>query len=186
MRVAKRLFALSALLTVALLFVLPSQAASKKLSAVQNVDLNKYAGKWYEIGRLPNWFERDCASDVTAEYELTADKNVIVKNSCTQKDGKIKIANGFAKTANDSEVTLRVTFAPKALRFLAFVWADYTVISLDKDYQHVLVGEPSRKYLWILSRSKKLDSTTYDALVEKAKTEGFDVSKFIKTPQQAG
>lgn len=183
MKIEKRLFAVSALLAIALLYLLPIQAASKKLNAQKNVDLTKYAGKWYEIARLPNWFERNCSSEVTAEYVLTTDKQITVTNSCKKKDGKIEVARGLANVANDSEVTLRVTFAPKALRFIPFVWANYSVISVDENYKHALVGEPSRKYLWILSRDKNMDSTTYDALVEKAKAEGFDVSKLMKSEQ---
>lgn len=183
MKIEKRLFAVSALLAIALLYALPSQAASKKLNAQKNVDLKKYAGKWYEIARLPNWFERNCSSDVTAEYVLTTDKQITVTNSCKKKDGKIEVARGLANVANDPEVTLRVTFAPKALRFMPFVWANYSVISVDESYKHALVGEPSRKYLWILSRDKNMDSTTYDALVDKAKAEGFDISKLMKSEQ---
>ncbi|MBX3076858.1 lipocalin family protein [Candidatus Obscuribacterales bacterium] len=181
MKVTKIVLAVTALTLLAVVCAQPSRATSTKLTARKDIDLSKYSGKWYEIARLPNWFERKCESDVTAEYEVTSANQIIVRNSCKQKDGKIEVATGLANVATDPEVTLRVTFAPKMLRFIPFVWANYTVISVDENYRHALVGEPSRKYLWILSRDKSVDSTTYDAMVDKAKAEGFDVSKLVKS-----
>jgi apolipoprotein D and lipocalin family protein len=181
MKVSKVSLAVAALTLVAIIMgAQPGGAASKRLTARKDIDLAKYAGKWYEIARLPNWFERNCQSDVTAEYEVTSANEITVKNSCKQKSGKLEVASGSAQIATNPEVTLKVTFAPKMLRFIPIVWANYTVISVDENYKHALVGEPSRKYLWILSRDKNMDSTAYDALVDKAKTEGFDVSKLIK------
>jgi apolipoprotein D and lipocalin family protein len=181
MKLSKKWLALSAILGLILIYGLPSTASSKskKLNAEKNVDLVKYSGKWYEIARLPNWFERNCASDVTAEYELLEGNQIRVKNSCKKTNGKVEVALGTATTATDPEVTLRVTFAPKAVRFLPFVWANYTVVSLDENYKHVLIGEPSRKYLWILSRETPMPRETYNKLLDVAKNEGFNISKLI-------
>lgn len=181
MKLSKSWIALSAILGLLLIYGLPSKASSKskKLNAEKNIDLVKYSGKWYEIARLPNWFERNCASDITAEYELLEDNKIRVQNGCRKTNGKVEVAIGTAVTSSDPEVTLRVTFAPKAVRFLPFVWANYTVVSLDENYKNVLIGEPSRKYLWILSRETPMNRETYNRLLDVARNEGFDLSKLI-------
>ncbi|MDQ3920158.1 MAG: lipocalin family protein, partial [Acidobacteriota bacterium] len=76
---------------------------------------------------------------------------------------------------------LKVRFAPGLLSFLPFVWGDYQIIELAPDYSHALVGEPGRKYLWILSRTPRMDEATYRRLTERAASEGFDVSRLIRT-----
>lgn len=156
-----------------------ASAKGKKLKVDKSLILSKYVGKWYEIARTPNWFERNCASDVCAEYELLSDAQIKVTNSCKKRDGKIQIAQGTAKVSDDPEVSLRVTFAPGFARILPFVWGDYSVISVDENYRHALVGEPSRRYLWILSRDKKMEQGSLDALIKEGKDQGFDVSRLI-------
>jgi apolipoprotein D and lipocalin family protein len=76
-----------------------------------------------------------------------------------------------------------VRFAPGFLSFLPFVWGDYWIVELDRDYQYAMVGEPSRKYLWILSRRPEMDEATYAALTGRARDLGFDVSRLVRTPQ---
>lgn len=167
-----------------LLLMTPGELASpesnsKPLRTVGNVDLNRYRGTWYEIARYPNRFQRDCASDTTAEYTLRKDGKVQVVNSCRQKDGKTKTARGTAKVADKkSNAKLRVTF------FWPF-YGDYWVIGLSPDYRYAIVGEPKRKYLWILSRTPELDEATYRAIVEQIREAGYDPDRLIKTPQSA-
>lgn len=147
------------------------------LRSVSSVDLSRYSGTWYEIARYPNRFQRDCQSDTTAEYTLRKDGKVQVVNSCRQKDGKTKTARGTAKVADKAtNAKLRVTF------FWPF-YGDYWVIGLDPDYRYAIVGEPKRKYLWILSRTPDLDPPTYKAILEQVKTAGYNSEKLIKTHQ---
>lgn len=165
-----------------LLLMTPGELASpesnsKPLRTVGNVNLNRYRGTWYEIARYPNRFQRDCASDTTAEYTLRKDGKVQVVNSCRQKDGKTKTARGTAKVADKkSNAKLRVTF------FWPF-YGDYWVIGLSPDYRYAIVGEPKRKYLWILSRTPEMDEVTYQAIIEQIREAGYDPDKLIKTPQ---
>jgi apolipoprotein D and lipocalin family protein len=152
-------------------------SASSPLRTVASVDLNRYSGKWYEIARYANRFQRDCESDTTAEYTIRKDGKVQVVNSCRKADGKIKTAQGTAKVADKkTNAKLRVTF------FWPF-YGDYWVIGLSPDYRHAIVGEPGRKYLWILSRSPQMGETTYQELLEQVRAAGYDPDKLIKTPQ---
>jgi apolipoprotein D and lipocalin family protein len=78
-----------------------------------------------------------------------------------------------------------VRFAPAALSFLPFVWGDYWILELDRDYRHAVVGDPSRKYLWILSRSPEMDAATYESLAAAAGRLGFDAARLVRTPQSS-
>ncbi|HZQ70776.1 MAG TPA: lipocalin family protein [Terriglobales bacterium] len=147
------------------------------LRTVDSVDLNRYSGTWYEIARYPNRFQRDCQSDTKAEYTLRQDGKVQVVNSCRQKSGKTKTARGTAKVADrTTNAKLRVTF------FWPF-YGDYWVIGLSPDYRYAIVGEPKRKYLWILSRTPEIDETTYQEIVKQVRTVGYDPERLIKTRQ---
>ncbi|HVF68499.1 MAG TPA: lipocalin family protein [Pyrinomonadaceae bacterium] len=153
------------------------------LSVVPFVDLTRYSGRWYEIARLPNRFEEKCAADVTAEYTVLGDSRLKVVNRCRRKDGGASEAEGVAKLADKGGASsrLKVRFAPGFLSFLPVVWGNYQVIELAPDYGHALVGEPGRKYLWILSRTPRMDEETYGRLTERAAAEGFDVTKLVRT-----
>jgi apolipoprotein D and lipocalin family protein len=78
---------------------------------------------------------------------------------------------------------LKVRFAPAWLSWLPQVWGDYWVIDLDDDYQLAAVSEPSREYLWVLSRTPRVDANTYNALLKRLSAQGFDLSKLERSPQ---
>ena len=143
------------------------------------MDYQKYLGKWYEIARLPNSFEKDMCC-VTAEYSLKNEKRIRVLNSGYKKckDGKYKTATGTARVPNALKPgELQVSF------FRPF-WGDYYIIYVDEySYQYALVGSPSREYLWILSRTPVMEEDIYNNLVQQAEKKGFETSKLIKVRQ---
>lgn len=174
--------------TVLTLATFGAAFARTKLAPVQvvsEIDLNRYAGKWYEIARFPNSFQKGCAGDVTANYTLQKNGKVSVENACGTSNGKTKTAKGEARRINSKskEGKLEVRFAPKFLGFLPAVWGDYYVMDLNENYTTSVVGSSGRTYLWILSRTPQMDAATYDSLVEKARAQGFDVKKLVRTPQ---
>jgi len=150
------------------------------LDVVDKVDVQRYLGKWYEIALLPNSFEKGC-NCTTAEYSLIDSTTIRVINSCRKDSvkGKVDQANGKAFVVEGSNnAKLRVQF------FWPFR-GDYWIIDLDKEnYSYAVVGAPNRKYLWILSRTPRMDEIIYNALIEKCKTKGFDISKLEKTKQE--
>lgn len=158
------------------------------LKTVPKVDLQRYSGAWYEIARLPNKFQRDCAGDVTANYSRNLDGTIKVINRC-RETGKAreKEAVGVARVAKEdpgSNAVLEVRFAPALLSFLDGVWGDYRIIALDENYQHAVVGSNDRKYLWVLSRETKMAEETYKRLLADAARQGFDTSQIAKTTHQ--
>ena len=99
---------------------------------VARVDLERYAGTWYEQARLPMYFQRKCVADTTAHYGLNADGTVSVVNRCRREDGGMQEAEGIARTVGGRTSTLEVRFAPAWLSWLPAVWGDYWVIALDE------------------------------------------------------
>ena len=172
-----------ALVVVLLTVLLASGSAeagsptTSPLTTVDSLDLRRYSGTWYEIARYSNRFQRYCESDTTAEYTVRTDGKVQVVNSCRQKDGKTKTARGTARVVDkSSNAKLKVTF------FWPF-YGDYWVIGLSPDYRYAIVGEPKRKYLWILSRTPEMDEGTYKEALEQIRTAGYDPDKLLKTRQ---
>ena len=153
--------------------------STPELKTVPTVDLNRYIGKWYEIARYPNRFEKECASDVTAQYTLRENGKIEVVNSCRRSDGTMKSSKGSAKVADkQTNAKLKVTF------FWPF-YGNYWIIDLDPEYRYAVVSEPGRDYLWILSRTPKLEPVVYDALTAKLRQNGFDPGRLIKPVQNA-
>ncbi|RZI96825.1 MAG: lipocalin [Variovorax sp.] len=155
------------------------------LQVVAPVDLKRYAGLWHEQARLPNRFEDKCTVSVTAEYMPLDDGTVQVRNRCTLADGGVDEAVGSARVVpvagQPGAGRLEVRFAPAWLSWLPLVWGDYWILKLDRDYQVALVGAPNREYLWVLSRTPKLDEATLQEQLEYARSLGFDVDKVVRT-----
>lgn len=156
---------------------------------VAQVDLKRYAGKWYEIARLPMFFQRKCARDVTATYSANPDGSIKVDNQCVQANGDRMRSVGEARSVSASNSKLEVTFLPEWLRWLPVGQGDYWILKLSDDaqsgYQSVLVGSPDRDYLWVLSRAPQMDEKTYLNYVETARKQGYDISQLTRTAQTA-
>ena len=151
-----------------LLLGLFSCHSPKPLATVPNLDLERYSGRWYEIERLPNSFEKGL-SCVQARYSLKADGTIGVENSGYGKDGWEKVSGKALRKDPAKPGEIKVTF------FWPF-YGDYYVIDLDPDYHYALVGSPSRKYLWILAREPQLPEEQIQALKQKAEALGFDTA----------
>lgn len=153
-------------------------------TSVDSVDLSQYAGTWYEIGRLPMYFQRNCDSNVTATYTGSAtDSNITVLNQCSKKDGSAIKAEGIAKPVDSSGSKLKVTFLPSWLRWLPVGKADYWVLARDADYNTALVGTPNKKYLWLLARTPDISQQTYTKYRQIAQEQGYDLKEFKLTTQ---
>jgi len=155
------------------------RTAAPPLEVVDRVDLERYAGRWYEIASFPQRFQRGCVA-TTALYSLRSDGRIRVENECRDRtfDGPVRRAEGVAwVTAEDgSNARLAVQF------FWPFRGA-YWIVELDPDYRYAVVGHPSRDYLWILSRTPALDEATYAGVVARMAARGFDVDRLERTPQ---
>ena len=158
--------------------MLTSIAMSQTLETVPYVDLNKYAGKWYEIASFPQRFQKGCNA-TTAEYKVTDKGFVIVENRCNKDsiNGKPSYIKGKAFVVeNSGNAKLKVQF------FWPFK-GKYWIIDLADDYSYAVVGHPNRNYLWILSRTATMNDAIYQQIVSRIKEKGFDISKLKRTTQ---
>jgi apolipoprotein D and lipocalin family protein len=152
------------------------------LDTVDKVDLHKYLGKWYEIARFEQKFQKGCTA-VTAEYSIKKRGGIKVVNTCRLQspDGELKTAKANAWVKDkETNAKLKVQFFLRGIRLPIFA-GNYWILELGEDYDYALIGDPSREYLWILSRTSKMDEGLYQELVALAKDKHFDVTKLKKT-----
>lgn len=154
------------------------------LVTIPALDVPRYMGTWYEIAKYPNRFQKKCVGNTRADYSAQADGKVRVLNRCTTKEGDVSEAIGEARQIGGStSPKLEVRFAPAWLSFIPLVWGNYWVIDLDPGYQAVAVSEPTREYLWVLSRTPDMPAKAYDELIARLEKKGFNPAKLERTPQ---
>ena len=159
-------------------------AQNKKLvTTVAKVNLERYKGLWYEIAKIPNRFQKKCASGTTAEYTLRTDGKINVLNRCFDKEGKLIEAKGIARVVDsESNAKLKVSFVK--ILGLSLFWGDYWIIGLGKDYEYAIVGVPNRKYGWILSRTPSLSQEKLEEAFNILREQGYNPEEFEMTQQQ--
>jgi len=169
--------ALPILATTGLLLWANKKSHAQKLETVPFVDLEKYAGTWYEIAAIPQYFQRGCGC-TTATYTPTEEGYILVENSCEKlNENKTSSIQGKAFIEEGSgNAKLKVQF------FWPFK-GKYWIIDLAEDYSYAVVGHPNRKYLWILARTPNMDEELYNTLLRRIADKHFDLSKIEKTPQ---
>jgi apolipoprotein D and lipocalin family protein len=155
-------------------------ADPNKLQTVAEVDLNRYAGLWYEIAKIPNRFQKKCSRDTTAEYKLRTDGRIDVVNRCIKKNGQEIIARGIGKIVEtESNSKLKVSFV-RVLGIQLF-WGDYWIIGLENNYRYAVVGDPKRKYGWILGRETSLSPEAWQNIEQILSDQGYDPKRFVRT-----
>jgi apolipoprotein D and lipocalin family protein len=140
----------------------------------KSVDLQRYLGRWYEVARYEQSFQKDCEA-VTADYSLRDDGKIKVVNTCRKPDGKVTDAVGKAKIVDPA------TGAKLKVSFFGPFFGDYWVLDRAEDYSWAIVGEPSGRYLWILSREAVPANRA--ALIERVRVLGYDTAPLVLTRQ---
>jgi apolipoprotein D and lipocalin family protein len=180
-KAARRWVAIIAVAAAAMLQPASACAQMVEVRTVPFVDLDRYAGEWFEIARFENRFQRQCVGDVRASYARRADGRIDVVNRCRTGDGQTE-ARGVARLVDEqTQAKLKVRFAPAWLSWLPPVWGDYWIIGLAPDYSWAVVGDPGREYLWILARTPRLDAESMAAARTVAQDNGFDVGRLVQT-----
>ncbi len=151
----------------------------QNITPVQQFDVNRYLGKWYEIARLDHSFERGLEK-VSAEYTLLGNGRVkVVNRGFSTKNNEWKEAEGKAHLAgNTDEGYLKVSF------FGPF-YSSYVVFGLDEEeYQYAYVSGPNHSYLWLLSRSPSVEQEVLARFVETAEEKGYNTEELIYVKQK--
>ena len=165
---------------IILLFLIVFNMYSQPLQTVDQVDINRYLGRWYDIASYPATFQKGCHC-TTADYELVPGKKYIrVINRC------IRFKNNRSKLITVRGKAFIVEGSNNARLKVQFFWpfkGDYYIIGLAEDYSWAIVGHPKRKYLWILYRDSYMPSYIYAGLLDIVRSKGYDVNRLVKTPQ---
>lgn len=172
---------LAALVVVFAAVLLPAcrapQPATTPPATVPHLDLDRYVGRWYEVAKIPNRFQRHCVSDTTAEYARDPDGTITVINRCRTSDGSLDEARAIARVV-DTETNAKLEVSFFSLLGWRPVWGDYWVLALGPNYEYAVVGESSRRYGWILSRTTTLPASTRDAIDEELRALGYEPAQF--------
>jgi apolipoprotein D and lipocalin family protein len=144
---------------------------------VARVELSRLQGKWFEIASLPRPSQAGCTG-TTAEYQLVSKTELRVINECHEGNlqGPIKRAAARA-VATDAAVPAKLSLD------FGFAYGDYWIIDVADDYRYVVVGHPTRDYLWILSREPSLPPQTLDGILQRSRALGFPVGILKYTAQ---
>ncbi|WJG09829.1 lipocalin family protein [Aliiglaciecola sp. LCG003] len=155
--------------------ILPScTSLPEGIKPIDNFNMSKYLGTWYELARLDHSFERGL-EQVTAEYVLREDGGIdVINRGFDPESGKWDEANGKAYFVGEPSIGhLKVSF------FGPF-YASYVIFEMDQqDYQYALVTGPDRDYFWLLSRQKSLPDPIMQQLIKTAKDSGFPTEQLI-------
>ena len=165
---------------LAALFLGGCGALNPPLATVEKVELGRFTGRWYEIARYPNSFETGCVG-VTADYALRQDGRISVVNTCIEGDleGEARLIEGVARVIDPS------TNAKLAVTFFAPFEGDYWILELGDDYEYAVVGEPSRTFLWILSRDRALDQDSYEDILRRLPERSYNPNRLELVPQRS-
>lgn len=162
------------------LFSLFSASAKKpELKTVTHVDVQRYAGKWYEIASFPQKFQSGCHC-TTAEYTLSDKGYLIVENRCNRGSAKGKPSYIKGKAF----IQKGTGNAKLKVQFFFPIRGKYWIIDLADNYSYAVVSHPNRKYLWILSRTPKMDDSVYKGILSRLSESGFDLTSLVKTKQE--
>ncbi len=169
------------LLTLAGLLLF-NNISAQEMQTLKSVDLTKYVGLWYEIAKIPNRFQKQCVKGTTAQYKLLKDGNIEVINSCLTEEGEKDVADGLARIV-DKKTNSKLEVSFVSIFGIRLFWGDYWILGLGDDYEYAVVGTPSRKYGWILSRTPILDKQKLNKAYETLNNAGYDIKKFEVSPQ---
>jgi len=195
LRLTQRHALRSALLAAGLLVTtLVPAHATEPPQTVPAVDLQRFQGRWYQIAYYPNTFQKQCVANTTADYRLLMTGQLEVINQCSTASGGVSKVTGAARVQptkllgvpvakGTDTAKLEVRFAPSFLAWLNAVWAPYWVIQLPSDYRYVVVSEPQRNYLWILSRTPALAAEDRTEIETRLREQGYDLARLQEEPQ---
>ncbi len=150
------------------------------LKTVARVDVDRYAGKWFEVARFPQWFQKGCVSAI-ADYSKIPGGSIRVVNTCIRADGSQRSITGSAEPVDANANRLRVRFSESWIaRFIPVPdEGNYWIIDVSPDYRQAIVGTPDRKFLWFLSRSPTISNATLNRMKTLAEQQGFNTNLLV-------
>jgi apolipoprotein D and lipocalin family protein len=161
------------------LVLLTACATTPTIRTAKQVDIDRFMGKWYVIGNMPTFIEKE-AYNAVETYRLD-DKGRVATTFSFRKGGfdgerKVYHPKGFIRD-NESN----------AVWGMQFVWpvkAEYVIVYVNESYTQTIIGRSKRDYVWIMTREPQIPEKDYRFMLELLKKEGYDISKVRKVPQR--
>jgi apolipoprotein D and lipocalin family protein len=157
-------------------------ASSRPLRTVERVDLQRYMGGWFVIANIPYFAEKDCFDSVEG-YALRPDGRIDNKFACREKSFDAPMKTKLKTVATVYDETSNAEWRVPVFKVLR---AKYFIVDLDPEYRWAAIGHPSRRYGWIISRTRALPEGTYLGILQRLREQGYDTGKFVKVPQWGG
>lgn len=148
------------------------------MDTVEYVDLNRFMGRWYVIGIIPNFIEKNAVNGIET-YTLNEDGTIAIEYQFRNKSsqGKLKTMHPKAWVYN------RKTNAEWRVQFFYPIKFPYLIIDLADDYSYTVIGVPNRKFVWIMSRNAQIAEETYQQILTRLKKIGYDANNIVPMPQ---
>lgn len=158
--------------------------ATPPVRSVEKLDLQRYAGTWYELARVPNKQQANCNSDATTTYRLLADGSMRLMSRCRDASERVNVAVARAEPLAGDPARMRLSYLPSCLSWWPGSHVEQWVVMVDDDYRVAVVSDPSRKSLWILSRTPTIDGATFSGLVSRLRMQRYPVDRLVITPHR--
>lgn len=152
----------------------------KNLVTVEKVDIERYMGRWYEVAKIPNRFQSHCEHGAMAEYRLTSEGEVSVVNRCMTADGSGDKAEGRARIV-DTQTNAKLEVSFVSLFGWNLFWGDYWIIGLGDNYEYAVIGNPGRRYGWVLARKTELSEAQWSEVKRMLEQQGYDFDDFERS-----
>jgi len=154
-------------------------AARQPMPTVDFVDLDRFMGDWFVIANIPTSIEEG-AHNAVESYRLAGDGKI--ETTFTFREGGF---DGKQKTYNPvGYIRDKQTNAEWGMQFIWPFRSDFRIVHLDDDYQVTIIGREKRDYVWIMARRPDLPEETYEALLDRVASLGYDRAKVLRVPQQ--
>ncbi len=159
----------------ALLLVGALHAADPPLAVVQDVDLSRLAGRWYEIATIPTFFTRGCTAGYS-DYTPIDARSFAVETTCHKgtPDGEAVTSDGTLRVAGQDPAKLEINYVP-------FIWGAYWIVEHGADWEYLVAAHPSRDYLWIYSRAPTLDEALVQGVLGRLEAVGYELDDIVRT-----
>jgi apolipoprotein D and lipocalin family protein len=158
--------------------------ATPPVRSVDRLDVQRYAGTWYELARVPNKLQANCSSDATTTYRPMADGSMRLMNRCRDAGEHVNVAVARGELLAGDPARMRLSYLPDWLSWWPGSHVEQWVVMVADDYRLAVVSDPSRKSLWILSRTPSIDASSFEAIVSRLRLQRYPVDRLVITPQR--
>jgi apolipoprotein D and lipocalin family protein len=158
-----------------------TEKAQAPMKAIPQLDLERFAGLWHEIARLPTAAQQASDRRITITFAPQPHAQLDITTHCEQADGTRRTTRVHARRRYPIEEPgqFQRRTGPAWLAALPWAWSEYWILALDRDYRWLMLGDPDRQGLWMLSRDPTMERGVLESLKSKARGLGYDLAPLL-------